>query len=127
MAEDLVLQHPHVHEWTEQDGRRRGQVWHGPIYDYGPPLGCECGEVAGDWGEVVVQVSVDGNFDLKVSEIWPDGKYPIPVTADAVVAEFEKQGGRRNVMSDWGLDEYDVTVYVGGESAVVWSPYRKRV
>lgn len=131
MAEDLVLQHPHVHEWrlaVPWGLQRVKQVWLGPVLGEGvPPVSCECGEDAGDWSDVNVYVDVSGSFDLKVSDIWPDGDHPVPVTAEAVATALERMGSRRRVLGDFGFDDLSTTVGIGSDTADVWDPFAKRV
>lgn len=115
MPDDL-LQAPHVHEWRHRhvDGR----PFRGQVNDTTDPIVCACGESAGDWARVPVNLSFDVNVTMPVAEVWPD-KRPAIVTA-AAVAQLLERLGRQEVLIDWCLLPYplEIDIDVAGTHAV---------
>ena len=66
-------------------------------------------------------VVIDGNFELDIEQVWPDGDAPENPTVEDVAAVMRKCGGRFSVLNDWNL-EPRVLVYkgYGAERAEVW-------
>lgn len=60
--------------------------------------------------ERVFTISVEADYDLSVSEIWPDGDAPDDPTAEDVAAVMESCGTKRRVLHDWNIDDHNVTV-----------------
>ena len=60
------------------------------------------------FGPTTIFVRFDGEHDLRVGEVWPDGDYPEEITAEAVIEAMKGQDLQR----DWNLD-FDTFVSVG--------------
>ncbi len=59
-----------------------------------------------------ITISVSGDFDLAVDEVWPDGDAPEVITAEAVAELMREQGVKSRVLSDWCLiNDLQVSVY----------------
>ena len=60
-----------------------------------------------------ISVRIEADFDLAISDVWPDGDEPDPITAADVVALIEKCGSRSRFLDDWSLiHDLDVTASV---------------
>lgn len=69
-------------------------------------------------GELNIYVRIDGDYNLQVGDVWPDGDYPDEITADAVLEVMQKET-RGNLTVDWGLTpDYHVSVAFGRELRV---------
>lgn len=64
----------------------------------------------------VFTITVEGDYELTVNEIWPDGDAPENPTAEDVKEQLESQGPKYRVLDDWGISDYDVSV----EGVKVW-------
>ena len=79
--------------------------------------------VAGASGRITLHF--DGDFDLDLAEVFPDGA-PVPVTVDDVAAAVATAGGPLQLIAQWGFDPA-VSVSMraidsgGVEHRAVWS------
>lgn len=121
-TDGFTLQSPHVHDWR----RGNGDQYLGLLDDATEPIRCGCGQAAGDWSKVGISVDFSGTAELAVSELWPDGDHPVPITVEAVRRVMENDGSKAMVLADWSLiDALTVTVTVGSvglgtDSGEVW-------
>ena len=49
-------------------------------------------------------ITIEGEYDFTVEELWPDGDAPENPTAADVRQLIKDSGGVRAVIRDWGLD-----------------------
>lgn len=56
-----------------------------------------------------VTISIKGDFDLNIDQVFPDG-VPDPLTLDDVARAVESAGTPERLLSDWSLHPLDVEV-----------------
>lgn len=57
-----------------------------------------------DHDEVTITLTLDAEWELKVSEVWPDGP-PDEITADAVTEAFKRHRRVTGLLQDWALED----------------------
>lgn len=68
-------------------------------------------------GSISVNVRIDGDYSMRVGDIWPDGDYPDEITAEAVAEVMRRY--RSDLADDWCLTpDYLVSVGAGSEVTV---------
>lgn len=58
----------------------------------------------------VFYVSITADYALTVDDVWPDGDAPGNPTSGNVRELLRAGGDKFRVLSDWGMDDFDVDV-----------------
>lgn len=62
-------------------------------------------------------VSLSGNVEMSVKEVWPDGDAPDNPTAEDVVEQMKREGTIPRMLENWNL-LWDIEVDVTDEDSV---------